>query len=142
MRISCKRLSISSQALEEQLKKSVISFSMLDSLRSHINCIYRHVSMRYESGPEMIMDTILLAVAEMSADDKVQTPVAIFPEMRLTSEDGVATIVFTHDSDYEPARVLQATVEDIARFARNRITLMEAKRDAQQLYDCMPEATS
>jgi hypothetical protein len=37
----------------------------------------------------MILDAILLTVAEISADGDAQLPVAIFPEMRVATGDGV-----------------------------------------------------
>jgi hypothetical protein len=38
--------------------------------------------------------------------------------------------------------VLKAAIDDIMSFANNRITLVEGKREDQQLYDSMPEAIS
>lgn len=37
----------------------------------------------------MILDAILLTIADISLDAKEKLPVAIFPEMRITSGDGV-----------------------------------------------------
>lgn len=37
----------------------------------------------------MIMDSLLLTVAEMSADGQAKLPVAILPEMRIATGDGV-----------------------------------------------------
>ena len=38
--------------------------------------------------------------------------------------------------------MLKAAIDDVMSFARNRITLVECKREEQQLYDNMPEAIS
>jgi hypothetical protein len=38
--------------------------------------------------------------------------------------------------------VLNAALDDVMSFARNRITLVEGKREEQHLYDSMPEAVS
>jgi len=40
----------------------------------------------------MILDAILLTVAEISADGKAKMPAAIFPEMRLATGDGVSVV--------------------------------------------------
>ena len=40
------------------------------------------------------------------------------------------------------ATVLQASLEDLMMYAKNRITLVEAKREQEMLADNMPEATS
>jgi len=37
----------------------------------------------------MILDAILLTIADISLDTKEKLPVASFPEMRITSGDGV-----------------------------------------------------
>jgi hypothetical protein len=40
----------------------------------------------------MILDAILLTVAEISADGQAKTPVAIFPELRIATGDGVSIV--------------------------------------------------
>ena len=44
---------------------------------------------KFEPGARMILDAILLTVAEISADGEAKLPVAIFPEMRVATSDGV-----------------------------------------------------
>jgi hypothetical protein len=64
-----------------------------------IERIYRFVSMRvrqhhtgltgetkFETGARMILDAILLTVAEISVDGEAQLPVAIFPEMQVATD--------------------------------------------------------
>lgn len=40
----------------------------------------------------MILEAILLTVAEISADGEANMPVAIFPEMRVATGDGVSIV--------------------------------------------------
>jgi hypothetical protein len=40
----------------------------------------------------MILDAILLTVAEISADGEAKSPVAIFPEMQIATGDGVSIV--------------------------------------------------
>jgi hypothetical protein len=40
----------------------------------------------------MILDAILLTVAEISADGEDKSPVAIFPDMRIATDDGVSIV--------------------------------------------------
>jgi len=40
------------------------------------------------------------------------------------------------------AMVLQVSLEDLTMYAKNRITLVEAKREQEMLADNIPEATS
>ena len=73
-------------------------------LGDQIERIYRFVSMRvrkgkghtvltgetkFEPGARMILDAILLTVAEITADGDAKLPVAIFPEIRVATGDGV-----------------------------------------------------
>jgi hypothetical protein len=44
---------------------------------------------KYEPGARMILDAILLAVAEVCADGDAKLPFAILPEMRIASGDGI-----------------------------------------------------
>src|SRR6266576_874666 len=45
--------------------------------------------MQFEAGARMILDAVLLTIADISLDAKEKLPVAIFPEMRISSGDGV-----------------------------------------------------
>ncbi|KAF8329241.1 hypothetical protein F5887DRAFT_923809 [Amanita rubescens] len=78
---------------------------------------------------------------------KEKLPVAIFPEMRIASGDGVLVkntvnqfeVWLTGNVDYG---VLEAPLDDLMMYTGNCIMLVEAKRDKEMLVDCMPEATS
>jgi hypothetical protein len=93
------------QAIDHQAR--CFSQSFAKKTLSQIERIYRFVSMRvrqhhtgligetkFEIGARMILDAILLTVAEISADGEAQLPVAIFPEMRVAS-DGVNIVIPT-----------------------------------------------
>ncbi|KIP02020.1 hypothetical protein PHLGIDRAFT_38067 [Phlebiopsis gigantea 11061_1 CR5-6] len=70
---------------------SYVKQAHLDRLCDEINRIYRYVSMVFQSeaGPKMILDAVLLTVADAVADNGEKLPVAILPEFRLTTTDGV-----------------------------------------------------
>ncbi|KAF9029260.1 hypothetical protein BDZ89DRAFT_1014507 [Hymenopellis radicata] len=141
----------------------------IERLCAQITRIYRFVSMQV--GARMILDAILLTVAEISANGDAQIPVAIFPEMRLATGDGVqitnpATnfqVWLTGNADYvvctytdeeenrsKPpskfplSRVLKGALHDVMRFSQNRIVLVEGKQPEEDnnLYNSMPEAIS
>ncbi|KAJ7318293.1 hypothetical protein DFH08DRAFT_892323 [Mycena albidolilacea] len=133
----------------------------IQQLCTRIARIYRHVSMRYEPGARMILDAVLLAVAEICSDGDAKLPVAILPEMRIASGDGILLknpttsfeMWFTGSVDYgvctyenedqRKDRVLNADVEDVGRFAKSQIFLVEGKRlQDKPLYEFMPEAIS
>ncbi|KAJ7194324.1 hypothetical protein GGX14DRAFT_378060 [Mycena pura] len=65
--------------------------SHIEQLCSRISRIYRHVSMRVSKNPSarMILDAVLLTVAEISSDGDAKRPVAIFPGMRIATGDGI-----------------------------------------------------
>ncbi|KAJ7749182.1 hypothetical protein B0H16DRAFT_1551903 [Mycena metata] len=131
----------------------------IQQLCARIARIHRHVSMRYEPGARMILDAVLLAVAEICTDGGAKLPVAILPEMQIASGDGIllknpATsfeMWFTGPVDYGVCtyenedqrrdRVLNAEVDDLGRLARSKIFLVEGKRlQDKPLYDFLPEA--
>ncbi|KAJ7728184.1 hypothetical protein B0H14DRAFT_2480155 [Mycena olivaceomarginata] len=139
--------------------QSGISEKQIQQLCTRIARIYRHVSMR--PGARMILDAVLLAVAEICADGDAKLPVAILPEMRIASGDGILLknpttsleMWFTGSVDYgvctyenkdqRKDRVLNADVEDLGRLAKSQIFLIEGKRlQDKPLYDFMPEAIS
>ncbi|KAJ7731424.1 hypothetical protein DFH07DRAFT_755635 [Mycena maculata] len=148
-------------------------------LCTRIARIYRHVSMRvrrhfsfswrvatdaplkYEPSVRMILDAILLAAAEICADGDAKLPVAILPEMRIASGDGILLknpttsfeMWFTGTVDYgvctyenqdqRKDRVLNADVDDVRLLAKSQIFLVEGKHlQDKPLYDFMPEAIS
>ena len=47
---------------------------------------------KFEPSARIIVDVILLTIAEISADGETRLPVAIFPEMPLATGDGVNII--------------------------------------------------
>jgi hypothetical protein len=47
---------------------------------------------KFEAGARMIVDAILLTVAEISAHGEAKLPVAIFPGMQLGTSDGISII--------------------------------------------------
>jgi hypothetical protein len=47
---------------------------------------------KFEPGARMIMDAILLTVAEISTVGTAKLPVAIFPELRIATGDGVNVV--------------------------------------------------
>lgn len=103
--IERKLLVINQDVLTERLQKSAAHVNQVKLLCGQIERIYRFVSMRvresqlvltgetkFEPGARMILDAILLTVAEISADGEAKLPVAIFPEMRVATGDGVNVV--------------------------------------------------
>ncbi|TFY52650.1 hypothetical protein EVG20_g10461 [Dentipellis fragilis] len=58
-------------------------------LRWNILQIYNHVDMDHGAGARMVIDAVLLVLAEIAADAQNDTDVAILPGLRLMPEDGV-----------------------------------------------------
>ncbi|KAJ7198006.1 hypothetical protein GGX14DRAFT_573849 [Mycena pura] len=69
-----------SRKVEALLKVGNARDSHIQQLCSRISRIYRHVSMR---------DAVILTVAEISSDGDAKLPVAILPEMRVATGDGI-----------------------------------------------------
>jgi len=61
----------------------------ITTLRARLVEIYDHVNMDFEAGSRMLLDAVLLSMAKITAMRNTDTSVAILPEMRLTSGDGV-----------------------------------------------------
>ncbi|PBK99156.1 hypothetical protein ARMGADRAFT_491963 [Armillaria gallica] len=159
MGVERKRLAINQGALSKQLESPAVNVTSLNDLQAQLKRIYRHVSMRHKTGARMILDATLLTVAEVSVNGGAKLPVAIFPEMWVATGDGVLikslTTVFeicltgttdygvcTYKDESMRSRILKAAVYDIMIGAMNQITMVEGKREDQELYDSMPEATS
>jgi len=129
-------------------------------LHSRIKKIYARVNMDYEPGSRMILDAILLALAEIASTQ--QKEVAILPEMRIAPGDGVQ---ISHPvSGYElwlSGNVDYAVIEyedvmdnkdrllapggsrdDAFEIANGRLFLVEAKRQGpdRTLVSYIPEA--
>ncbi|KAF8811039.1 hypothetical protein BYT27DRAFT_7208897 [Phlegmacium glaucopus] len=158
MGISHKALVINREMLQ---KNHTVKFTnSIKLLCAQINCIHQFVSMRFEPAARMLIDAVLLSVAELSADGDIKTPVAIFPEMRVATGDGVKIVNpdtnfevwLTGSADYvlctfadESLRtqVLQAELDDVMKFGLNCTMLVEGKKhDDHLIYDNMPEAIS
>ncbi|KAF8171228.1 hypothetical protein K438DRAFT_1613143 [Mycena galopus ATCC 62051] len=137
----------------------------IQQLCARIARIYRHVRMHvrrhFSSGARMIVDAVLLAVAEICADSDAKLPVAILPGMRIASAEGILLknpttsfemrvtgtvdyVVCTYEDQWKD-RVLDADVDDLGRLAKSlSFILIERNRleEDQTLYDFMPEAIS
>ncbi len=108
MGVERKRLAINQGALSKQLGSPAVNATSLNDLQTQLKRIYRHVSMRvsnpiirgyyepdkplqYEHGARMVLDAVLLTVAEASVNGGAKLPVAIFPEVWVATGDGVLT---------------------------------------------------
>jgi len=133
-------------------------------LHTRLAEIYDHVNMDYEAGSCMILDAVLLAVAKLSPKRKSGHDVAIFPEMRLATEQGIFVshpvskyeVWLTGNVDYGiiqyPAehdnreRLLgdDSSRDDAFTLAAGRLFLVEAKRQGEvtNISQYMPEAVS
>ncbi|KAI6026822.1 hypothetical protein PISMIDRAFT_350383 [Pisolithus microcarpus 441] len=146
-------------ALDARIAASSIDSKHIDALCLQLTRIHRSTSKRIEAGARMILDAVLLTVADISFDAKEKLHVAIFPQMRIASGDGVLvknTVnqsevwltgnvdygVFTCKNEANCARILESSLDDLMMYAGNRIMLVEAKRDKEMLIDGLPEATS
>ncbi|KIJ15494.1 hypothetical protein PAXINDRAFT_168983 [Paxillus involutus ATCC 200175] len=158
MGIAQKTLRIIPSELDSMLSNSTINSEHLDNLCTQITRIHRHVSMKYEPGARMILDAILLAVAQVCVDGKAKLSAAILPELRIATGDGVliknpATdfqLWLTGNADYgmcvyedesNKKRLLGGSLAGVVRFAKSYITLVEAKRSGDaEFWDYIPEA--
>ncbi|KAF8871843.1 hypothetical protein BD779DRAFT_1680078 [Infundibulicybe gibba] len=106
----------------------------------------------------MIIDAILLAVAEISADI-TSVSVAILPLLRLADGDGINIVnpetgfqlcligdtdygLYTYLQESDQSYALDTAADTIASYAHNCVPLVTGKREDQPLYDSMPEAVS
>ncbi|KAI6011276.1 hypothetical protein PISMIDRAFT_690142 [Pisolithus microcarpus 441] len=150
---------LNDHALDARIAASSVDSKHIDALCFQITRIHRSTSKRFEAGARMILDAVLLTIADISFEAKEKLPVAIFPEMQITSGDGVLVkntvnqfeVWLTGDVDYgictykneaNRARILEAPPDDLMLYTGNHIILVEGKRDKEMLIDCMPEATS
>ncbi|KAH9956607.1 hypothetical protein BC827DRAFT_1270800 [Russula dissimulans] len=146
-------------ALYERIAALPIDSKHIDALCLQLTRIHRSTSRRFEAGARMILDAILLTIADISLDAKEKLFVAILPEMRIASGDGVLVKnpvnqfevwlagsvdygVCTYEHEENRATVLEAPLDDLMIYTGNLIMLVEAKRDKETLFDYMPEATS
>jgi len=131
-------------------------------LHSRIKKIYARVNMDYEPGSRMILDAVLLALAEIASTQK--RGVAILPEMRIAQGDGVqishpvsgyelwlsgnvdyAVIEYEDVRDYKDRLLAPGgSREDVFDISKGRLFLVEAKRQSleQSLVSYIPEAVS
>ncbi|KAJ7814330.1 hypothetical protein B0H14DRAFT_2376063 [Mycena olivaceomarginata] len=135
----------------------------ITTLRARLVEIYDHVNMDFEAGSRMLLDAVLLSMAKITAMRNTDTSVAILPEMRLASGDGVVIahpktnfqawltgnvdygVIQYLDQDDNKARFLgvDASRDGILHLAAGRLFLVEAKRmsdKAVNLSQHMPEA--
>jgi len=133
------------------------------SLRTRLIEIYDHVNMDFEAGSRMLLNAVLLTIAKMTSGRNADTSVAILPEMRLSSGDGIVVanpdtnfqawltghvdygVVQYLDQDDNKARFLgvDASRDGILQLADGRLFLVEAKRISDKeanLSHHMPEA--
>ncbi|KAF8336918.1 uncharacterized protein EI90DRAFT_3044134 [Cantharellus anzutake] len=144
-------------ALEARIEKSDIEVKYIDALCLQISRIRRSTSKRSGAGARMVLDAILLTIADISFDAKEKLPVAIFPYMRIASGDGVLVknardgfeVYLIGNVDYgictyqyEEYRVvvLGSSLDHLMIYTRNPIMLVEAK--VEMLIDYLPQATS
>ncbi|KAI0328662.1 hypothetical protein GY45DRAFT_1337949 [Cubamyces sp. BRFM 1775] len=147
--------------LFERPPNSVIDEEHLDSLCTQIRHIHRHVSMKPSSGARMILDAILLAVAQICVDGGAQLPVAILPELRVTPNDGVlienpATkhqVWLTGNTDYgmcvyknkehRSGLFHEGSISQVMAYVKSYVIIVEAKwHDGDEsIEDRLPEAT-
>ncbi|OBZ75415.1 hypothetical protein A0H81_04295 [Grifola frondosa] len=135
--------------------------SILDSLHEQLRRIFLHV-MAPEHGARarIILDSVLLAVAETCALNTKKTSAVIFPEFTIGAGEGIRVINPTTKHEiwltgttdfalctYSTKRtcretVLLSTLDDVMRVAHNRITLVETKKETTELRTALPEATA
>jgi len=161
--IKRKRLSFEPKRVAELMRELTKNAEAeLSDLYSRIKKIYARVNMDYEPGSRMILDAILLALAEIVSTEK--SGVAILPEMRIASGDGVqishpisgyelwlsgnvdyAVLEYEDVRDHKD-RLLGpgGSREDAFEIAKGRLFLVEAKRQSlkQELVSHIPEAVS
>ncbi|KAF8189256.1 hypothetical protein K438DRAFT_1676943 [Mycena galopus ATCC 62051] len=135
----------------------------ITSLRARLIEIYDHVNMDFEAGSRMLLDAVLLSMAKITSGRNADTSVAILPEMRLTTGDGIVVanpdtnfqawltghvdygVVQYLDQDDNKARFLgvDASRDGILQLADGRLFLVEAKRMLDKVANLshhMPEA--
>ncbi|KAJ7630063.1 hypothetical protein DFH06DRAFT_1224789 [Mycena polygramma] len=140
-------------------EKRAASEQQILYLCARISRIYCYVDI-LQSSARMILDAILLTVAEICANGDSKLAVAILPGMRIASEEGILLknpaasfeILFSGAVDYgvcmyedesERDFVLNAGLEDAGQSAKSRIFLVERGRlENKTLYDFIPEAIS
>ncbi|KAJ7210973.1 hypothetical protein B0H12DRAFT_1157166 [Mycena haematopus] len=135
----------------------------IESLRARLIEVYDHVNMDFEAGSRMLLDAVLLSIAKISKERNKDASVAILPEMRITSGEGVRIsnpdtkaeawltgnvdygVIQYQDKDDNKVRLIgvDAVREGILDIADGRIFLVEAKRISDQavsLIQHLPEA--
>ncbi|KAH9953291.1 hypothetical protein BC827DRAFT_1387278 [Russula dissimulans] len=159
MGLKRKSFVLNDDALDGRIKTSRIDSKHTDDLCLQLTRIYHSTSRRFEAGARMILDAILLTIADISLDAKEKRFVAILPEMQIASGDGVLVKnpvnqfevwltgsvdygVCTYERETYRDTVLEAPLDDLMMYTENCIILVEAKRDQEVLFDSLPEATS
>ncbi|KAF5367351.1 hypothetical protein D9615_010293 [Tricholomella constricta] len=130
----------------------------ITDLHLRIKKIYARVNMDCEPGSRMILDAILLALAEIASLE--QRSVAILPEMRVAPGEGVqiahpvsgyelwlsgnvdyAIIEYEDVSDHRARLLSGGSRDDAFDIAKGRLFLVEAKHQ-QSFVSHIPEAVS
>ncbi|GBE86761.1 hypothetical protein BKA93DRAFT_343182 [Sparassis latifolia] len=133
------------------------------NLQTRILEIYEHVNMDYEPGSRMILDAVLLSFAKIASQERPNQGVAILPEMRIATGEGVQIVNpvsqyelwLTGNVDYAVMQYLDEwdnkerllgddTCRDFAlEVTEGRLFLVEAKRlRGEPLSSFLPEAVS
>jgi len=150
------RQEIINQLVENMTDKMVIEAK---ALCTRLAEVYNHVNMDYEPAARMVLDAVLLSIAKLSPSDK---GIAILPEWRLTSGEGVAIrnrttqyeVSLTGSVDYgiiqygqdddDRDRLLGGgnSRDHVLKVAKGHLFLVEAKRldDGSRIHNFMPEA--
>jgi len=156
MGLQQKILRLDNIALDACISASSINPKHIKQLCEQITRIRRSVSKRFEAGARMILDAVLLTIADISLDAEGGLPVAIFPEMQIAPVlvknfetqfevwlgGNVDYVVCTYGSKRDCAMVLQSPLNTLVRYTMNYIILVEARYKNQMLVDSMPEGTS
>ncbi|KAI5982087.1 hypothetical protein EDD15DRAFT_2326637 [Pisolithus albus] len=168
MGLKRKVFSLNDVALDARIAASSIDSKHIDALCMQLTRIHRSKSRRNEAGARMILDAVLLTIADISFEAKEKLPVAILPQMEIASGDGVlvkntinqSEVWLTGNVDYgvctykheaHRARIFESPLDNLMLYTGNRImvagpstTLMvvEAKPDKEMFIDSLPEATS
>ncbi|KAL4242844.1 hypothetical protein ABKN59_011265 [Abortiporus biennis] len=134
----------------------IIDPEHLDRLCMEVNRIYRHVSMK--TGARMMLDQILLTIADIICRENPSYFAAILPELRLAVGDGVmiknnqtqTEFWLTGNTDYGICTFTDAetreiiftgALADILPFLVGQLVLIETKKEVETLMDYLPEAT-
>jgi len=160
--VTRKRLVFEPAKVAELTKRLTASAEAeIADLHARIKKIYAHVNMDYEPGSRMILDAILLALAQIASTQ--HRSVAILPDMRIAQGDGVYVshpvsgyelwlsgnvdyaVIEYEDVEDNKDRLLSpgGSREDAFEISQGRLFLVEAKRQSREsIASHIPEAVS